>query len=212
MRLPDKEIVRRLATADLDKRIIITPLLFPEDQIGSAGIDLHLGTEFLVLDTSKAVSFNPLMSPSDFRGIVMSSRRTKRLSPKTPFILHPGELVLASTLEWLRVPEDLVAILDGRSRWARLGLKVHSTAGDIQPGSFGMVVFELQTDGGVPFFLYPGMRVAQLRFYTMLETPAESYATEKRRGVSFQGQLGPSIGAYPDDIELERLRAASLAE
>ncbi len=210
MRLPDREIVRRLASTNDDERIIITPLLFPEDQIGSATIDVHLGTEFLILDTSKSDSFDPLMNEKDFTEIVTNSRRTKRLSHKKPFILHPGELVLASTLEWIRVPVDLVARLDGRSRWGRLGLKVHSTAGDIQPGSYGVVVFELHTDGGVPFKLYPGMRIAQLRFYTMLNKPTESYErkTEKKRA-TFQGQLGPSIGVYPTDVELQILRRAA---
>lgn len=193
-----------MVSTNPDERLIITPLLSLEDQISSAAIDVHLGTEFRVLDTSRAVSFDPLMSKEKFQQLVRDARRTKRLSPDLSFILHPGDLVLASTLEWIRIPEDVVARLDGRSRWARLGLKVHSTAGDIQPGSPGVVVFELQTDGRVPFELYPGMRIAQLHFYKLLKKPTESYRVKV--AAHFRGQLGPSLGPYPDDYELKVLR------
>jgi dCTP deaminase len=207
MRIPDKEIVKRLASTDPKTRIIISPLMFPADQISAAAIDLHLGTEFWILDTSSVECFDPRMTDKEFRALVRSARKAKSLTPENFFILHPRELVLASTLEWIRIPEDLVGRLDGRSRWARLGIKVHSTAGDIQPGSFGVIVFELQTDGGVPFKLYPGMRIAQLSFYLLSERPAEAYCDKST--AHLQGQLGPSLGPYPDDIELDILRRAA---
>ena len=206
MRLPDKEILRRLVSLTAPERIIITPLLFPKEQINSAAIDVHLGTEVFILDTSRTVSFDPLMSKEEFRQLARDARRTKKLSPKDSFILHPGDLVLASTLEWIKIPEDLVARLDGRSRWGRVGLKVHSTAGDIQPGSYGVVVFELQTDGRVSFELYPGLRIAQLRFYKMLDKPALPYPNKVEGTGPFRAQLGPSLGPFPDDRELRILR------
>ena len=207
MRLTDKGIIRRLAYDDPKERIVIIPLLFPYAQLGSVAIDVHLGTEFRILEPSAEECFDPKMSELKFRHFSRSSRKTRKSHPNQAFILHPNELVLASTLEWVRVPENLVARLDGRSSWARLGLTVHFTAGDIQPGSYGMITFELQTDGGVPFKLYPGMRIAQLQFYTLEDVPAESY---KMKGKArFRGQLGPSMGPYPDDLELEILRDAS---
>src|SRR5438874_6190832 len=51
-----------------------------------------------------------------------------------PFILHPGEFVLGSTLERIKLPDDLVARLEGKSSLGRLGLLIHSTAGFIDPG------------------------------------------------------------------------------
>ena len=207
MRLADKNIIERLASTNGSWRLIITPMLFAEHQIGPSSIDVHLGTEYCLIDTSTVVTFDPIMSLEDFSWIARNARTTKRLSPEMPFILHPGELVLASTLEWIRIPSDLVARLDGRSRWARLGLKVHSTAGDVQPGSYGVVVFELENDGGVPFKLYTGMRVAQLSFDETKGSVAQPYGQKRRRRL--QGQLGPSIGPYPDDEELKIIRRIS---
>ena len=79
------------------------------------------------------------------------------------FILHPGEFVLGATLEVLRLPDDLVARLDGKSSLGRLGLQVHSTAGLADPGFEGQITLELSNVASLPIAIYPGMRIAPAR-------------------------------------------------
>ena len=75
------------------------------------------------------------------------------------FILHPGEFVLGATAEVLRLPDDLVARLDGKSSLGRLGLQVHSTAGLADPGFEGQITLELSNIASLPIAIYPGMRM-----------------------------------------------------
>ena len=79
-----------------------------------------------------------------------------------PFILHPGEFVLGSTLERVTLPDDLVARLEGKSSLGRLGLLIHSTAGFIDPGFDGHVTLELSNVANLPITIYPGMKIGQL--------------------------------------------------
>src|SRR5262252_8902107 len=79
-----------------------------------------------------------------------------------PFILHPGEFVLGSTLELVTLPDDLVARLEGKSSLGRLGLLIHSTAGFIDPGFTGHVTLELSNVANLPITLWPGMKIGQL--------------------------------------------------
>ena len=88
------------------------------------------------------------------------------------FILHPGEFVLGSTLERVRLPDDLVARLEGKSSLGRLGLLIHSTAGFIDPGFDGHVTLELSNVANLPITIYPEMKIGQLSFVQMTE-PAE---------------------------------------
>src|SRR5438034_4877982 len=76
-----------------------------------------------------------------------------------PFILHPGEFVLGSTLERIRLPDDLVARLEGKSSLGRLGLLIHSTAGFIDPGWNGHVTLELSNVANLPITIYYGRKI-----------------------------------------------------
>ena len=73
-----------------------------------------------------------------------------------PFILHPGEFVLGQTLEWVELPDDLVARLEGKSSLGRLGLLIHSTAGYVDPGWKGNLTLELSNVANLPIALYHG--------------------------------------------------------
>ena len=88
------------------------------------------------------------------------------------FILHPGEFVLGSTLERVRLPDDLVARLEGKSSLGRLGLLIHSTAGFIDPGWDGHVTLELSNVANLPITIYHRMKIGQLSFVQLTE-PAE---------------------------------------
>lgn len=111
------------------------------------------------------------------------------------FILHPGEFVLGSTLEAVRLPDDLVARLEGKSSLGRLGLLIHSTAGFIDPGFDGHVTLELSNVANLPITIYPGMKIGQLSFMQLTE-PAERPYGSQGMGSKYQGQRGPTPSAY----------------
>jgi dCTP deaminase len=112
-----------------------------------------------------------------------------------PFILHPGEFVLGSTLERIRLPDDLVARLEGKSSLGRLGLLIHSTAGFIDPGWDGHVTLELSNVANLPITIYRGMKIGQLSFVQLSE-PAESPYGSGGLGSKYQGQKGPTPSRY----------------
>jgi dCTP deaminase len=111
------------------------------------------------------------------------------------FILHPGEFVLGSTLERIKLPDDLVGRLDGKSSLGRLGLLIHSTAGFIDPGWDGHVTLELSNVANLPITIYPEMKVGQLSFVRLSE-PAETPYGSGSLGSKYQGQKGPTPSRY----------------
>jgi dCTP deaminase len=112
-----------------------------------------------------------------------------------PFILHPGEFVLGSTLERVTLPDDLVARLEGKSSLGRLGLLIHSTAGFIDPGWDGHVTLELSNVANLPITIYVGMKIGQLSFVQMTEA-AESPYGASGLGSKYKGQTGPTPSRY----------------
>jgi dCTP deaminase len=117
------------------------------------------------------------------------------IEDESPFILHPGEFVLGSTLERVRLPNDLVARLEGKSSLGRLGLLIHSTAGFIDPGWDGHVTLELSNVANLPITIYYGMRIGQLSFVQLTE-PADSPYGSAGLGSKYQGQRGPTPSRY----------------
>jgi dCTP deaminase len=112
-----------------------------------------------------------------------------------PFILHPGEFVLGSTLERIVLPDDLVARLEGKSSLGRLGLLIHSTAGFIDPGWDGHVTLELSNVANLPITIYPEMKIGQISFVQLSE-PAEKPYGSGGLGSKYQGQRGPTPSRY----------------
>ena len=112
-----------------------------------------------------------------------------------PFILHPGEFVLGSTLERVKLPDDLVARLEGKSSLGRLGLLIHSTAGFIDPGWDGHVTLELSNVANLPITIYPEMKIGQLSFVQMAEPTDHPYGSSGL-GSKYQGQRGPTPSRY----------------
>src|SRR5574339_610333 len=112
-----------------------------------------------------------------------------------PFILHPGEFVLGSTLERVTLPDDLVARLEGKSSLGRLGLLIHSTAGFIDPGFDGHVTLELSNVANLPITIYPEMKIGQPSVVQMTEAAETPYGTGEL-GSKYQGQRGPTPSRY----------------
>jgi dCTP deaminase len=117
------------------------------------------------------------------------------IDAETPFILHPGEFVLGSTLERIRLPDDLVARLEGKSSLGRLGLLIHSTAGFIDPGWDGHVTLELSNVANLPITIYVGMKIGQLSFMQLTEPSDRPYGSGGL-GSKYQGQKGPTASRY----------------
>jgi dCTP deaminase len=117
------------------------------------------------------------------------------ISDEEPFILHPGEFVLGSTLERVKLPDDLVARLEGKSSLGRLGLLIHSTAGFIDPGWDGHVTLELSNVANLPITIYHGMKIGQLSFMELSEPASAPYGSSTL-GSKYQGQRGPTASRY----------------
>jgi len=120
------------------------------------------------------------------------------VKPDEPFILHPGEFVLGSTLERVAIPDDLVARLEGKSSLGRLGLLIHSTAGYVDPGWDGYLTLELSNVANLPITIYPSMKIGQISFFR-LTSPAD--APYGSAGNKYQGQRGPTPSRFFRDFE-----------
>lgn len=178
MNLSDADIQTRMETGDL----IIEPLKNPELQLQPASVDFRLSNEFLTFNNENVTSFNPLEDNPE------NHMEKTTVNDDEQYIVHPGDFVLASTKEWIEVPNDLIGFVDGRSTLGRLGLVIHSTAGLLDPGWKGNVTLEISNHGSVPLELTPDMRVGQLTF-TELKTPSQRpYGVE--RGSKYQNQSG----------------------
>jgi dCTP deaminase len=116
------------------------------------------------------------------------------------FILHPGEFVLGSTSEYVKLPEDLVARLEGKSSLGRLGLLIHSTAGYVDPGFEGHLTLELSNVANLPITIYPGMKIGQISFFT-LTSQAENPYGSAQVGSKYQGQRGPTPSKYFENFK-----------
>jgi dCTP deaminase len=170
MLLQDRAIIARLLDDRPERRIIITPLINPREQIGPSSVDVRLGGSFQIPTTSRIGAIDPLD-----QALVRAYTTAVDIGHREEFYLHPGEFVLAATLEYIRVPRDLACRIEGRSSWGRLGLLVHATAGFVDPGFSGNLTFELFNAGRLPVKLVPGMRMAQLCFLELKDLPNVAY-------------------------------------
>ena len=153
-----------------EERLVVTPMLDPNDQIQEGSLDLRLGTEFLVFERGLMGTVDPLDEVPD-ASREQTERRVKRgLMEK--FWVHPRQFVLGSSLEYLGLPDDLIGYVVGRSSWGRLGLLI-ATAIGIHAGYRGVVTLELTNLGEVPIAVYPGWPIAQIFFHERSESSTD---------------------------------------
>lgn len=184
--------------SDKDDRLVVTPLF--EDSIQDAAIDLRLGPDFIVFRHSSTTAFDPLAKGGqDPR--TMQERVHKNWGER--FILHPGELVLASTLEYVVLPGNVAAQVLTRSSYGRLGL-LTATAVQVQPGSRGCITLELVNHGDTPIALSPAARIAQLMMWIVPE--ACKVAPGK-----YVFPVGPQFSKVADDVDGDALRGLRTA-
>lgn len=169
-----------------------------EKNIHASSLDLRLGKYFKVYEHSKFPVLDPLKMDS-FQGLTKLIEITR---PDEPFIVHPGDFVLGVTMEKVKLPDDIVARVEGRSSLGRLGIIIHSTAGFVDAGFEGNITLEITNINRVPVALYPGMRVCQLAFEPM-SSPAEVPYNMKKTS-KYQGQELPEESRLTMDPEFKR--------
>lgn len=193
MRLSDTDILRYLKAG----KIQVDPLP-PREKIKGVTVDLRLDNRFRVFNDHKA-PYIDLGGPRDQLQRQLDAIMSQEIviEDGDSFFLHPGELALASTLETITLPDDLVGWLDGRSSLARLGLMVHVTAHRIDPGWHGNIVLEFFNSGKLPLALRPGMSIGAMSFESMTG-PAERPYT-KRKDAKYRDQSGPLASRISED-------------
>ncbi|MBT4949658.1 MAG: dCTP deaminase [Actinobacteria bacterium] len=173
---------RDLLTEIDNQRVAIEP--FDVEMVQPSSIDIRLDRMFRVFENHRYPHIDPSIEQADL---------TRLIEPEgdDPFILHPGEFVLGSTLEVVSLPDDIAGRLEGKSSLGRLGLLTHSTAGFIDPGFSGHVTLELSNVATLPIKLFPGMKIGQLCLFRLSSPADHPYGSEKY-GSRYQGQRGPT--------------------
>jgi dCTP deaminase len=153
-----------------------------------ASVDLRLGDSFRVFHNHKAEAIDLRDPPTNLTEEV-------KVEEGEPFLIHPGEFCLGRTAEWVELPDDIVARIEGKSSLGRLGLIVHATAGFCDPGWRGTLTLELNNLTRIPIKLYPGILIAQLSFMT-LDAPALKPYGHEDLGSHYQGQVDATESRY----------------
>ena len=185
---------QRVNSGRIDE-LAMTPLL--PGALGPASVDLRLSNRFIVFEQTSNAAFDALQAEQDPRR--MQSKVQK--SWGDPFYLHPGQLVLAATLEYIVMPDDLCAQVVTRSSYGRLGL-LSATAVQVHPAYKGCLTLELVNLGSMPIAITPGQRVAQLMIFPV----ATAYASDEADSRKYNCPTGPEFSKIKDDTELGTLR------
>jgi len=156
-----EEIKSRMQRQDYKERLIITPLL-SENQIGPASIDIRLGST-IIIPKKTYVEKQDITSRSSAQQVEKRLYERKSIKFNSKFMLHPNQLILGGTFEYMSLPFDLFCTIMSRSSWGRLGLIV-ATAAAVQPGFKGSLTLELVNLSESPIALYPGLPIGQLVF------------------------------------------------
>ena len=176
--LSDRDIRAELESG----RVKIDP--YEPGMVQPSSVDVRLDRWFRVFENHKYPHIDPSVEQPDLT-------RLLEVRAEEPFVLHPGEFVLASTFEVFGLPDDLAARLEGKSSLGRLGLLTHSTAGWIDPGFVGHVTLELSNVATLPIKLWPGMKIGQMCLFRT-SSPAEYPYGAERHGSRYQDQRGPT--------------------
>ena len=177
MILSDGDIKVLLKSGEL----VVEPLDDPDVQIQPSSIDLRLSPRFLVFRREKSPYIDPFAEdPLEFTEEVV-------IEDGEPFVIHPGEFVLGATVERVKIPDYIVARVDGRSSLGRLGILIHATAGFVDPGFSGVITLEITNVNVMPVALYPGMRICQISFDRLSSPAVRPYGPGRGK---YWGQMG----------------------
>ena len=187
MLLSDRDLRAEIAAG----RLGIDP--FDDALVQPSSVDVRLDNLFRVFNNTRYTHIDPAKRQDELTTLVQAT-------DGEPFVLHPGEFVLGSTLECCTLPDDLAGRLEGKSSLGRLGLLTHSTAGFIDPGFSGHITLELSNIATLPITLYPGMKIGQISFLAMTTAADVPYGSAEV-GSKYQGQRGPTPSRYWENFD-----------
>lgn len=194
--LHKSEIERRLKLGG-EGALHIDPLI-DVGQIGEVSVDLRLGCDFLVSVLTRRSFISVVKGDKDFRAIRTYFQMTRREFGDR-FVLYPGQIALAVTLEYISLPGDVYADVLTRSSYTRLGIPLNTM---IQPGFRGCFPIELFNESNNPVELVVGSRLFQTRLFS-LSVPTEYAAGAEPR--KYFGNVRPTASLAADDRDQERL-------
>jgi dCTP deaminase len=178
MLLSDRDILAEVEAG----RLAVDP--WDAALVQPSSVDVRLDRYFRVFNNQQYTHIDPAIQQDDLTALVEPDG-------DSPFVLHPGEFVLGSTLEIVTLPDDLAGRLEGKSSLGRLGLLTHSTAGFIDPGFNGHITLELSNVANLPITLWPGMKIGQLCVFRLSSAAEHPYGSAVY-GSRYQGQRGPT--------------------
>lgn len=192
MLLSDRDLVKAIVDGELavDAQLPRGPGV--PSAVQSASLEVTLGRAFRVFNGHLVAAIDPRQRQDDLTRLVEPPEGE-------PFVLHPGEFVLAATGETVTVGNALAARLEGKSSLGRLGLLVHSTAGFIDPGFCGVITLELSNVATLPILLWPGMRIGQL-CVMRLTSPADRALRLGRAGLALPASGRPDCVTLLADL------------
>jgi len=185
---------RDIRTAIEAGRVVIRP--YDPADLQPSSVDLHLDRTFRVFRNNRYPFIDVRQRQPDLTEML-------RIENDEQFILHPGEFVLGQTLEWVELPDDLVARIEGKSSMGRLGLLIHSTAGYVDPGWRGNLTLELSNVANLPIALYFGMKIGQISFLALTSAVERPYGSPEL-GSKYQGQSEPTASESHRDFAGDR--------
>jgi dCTP deaminase len=188
MILSDRDIMKALESG----RIKINPAPDLDLQLGSVSVDFRLGQTFMMFEHSRHSFIDPRQPQS-----IGGAMRSILVAEDEPFIMQPGDFALASTIESLELPDDLLGRLEGRSSIARLGITIHSTAAVFEPGWVGTATMELSNLGRMAVALYPSMRICAFSFETVSSPVQTPY--RMKRNAKYAGQQNPRASLLSEE-------------
>ena len=184
--LSDRDIRAELEA----ERVRIVP--YDQSDLQPSSVDLHLDRSFRVFRNNRYAYIDVRDPQPDLTELL-------KIEDDEPFILHPGEFVLGQTMEWVELPNDLVARLEGKSSLGRLGLLIHSTAGYVDPGWRGNLTLELSNVANLPIALYYAMRIGQISFFRM-SSPVDRPYGSAGPAVEIPGPIGADCLSVPSRL------------
>jgi dCTP deaminase len=191
MVLSDRTIKEEIAAG----RLVFDP--YDESLVQPSSVDMRVDRSFRVFNNSRY----PYI---DVRAPMENLTELVSVEDEEPFVLHPGEFVLGQTLERVKLPNDVVGRLEGKSSLGRLGLLIHSTAGFVDAGFEGNLTLELSNVANLPITIYHGMPIGQISFMRM-DSPVETPYGSTGAGSKYQGQAEPTPSRYYKNFEQQKI-------
>lgn len=188
MLLSDRDILQRLSAGE----IAIDPLDSPDLQIQPSSVDLRLGHEFYEFEVDAPTTIDPASDDTLDHATLIDC------GSGDTYTIAPGQLVLGTTLETIRLPADVAGVLIGRSSLGRLGIVPYTGAGFVDPGFEGELTLMFTNHGPFNVVLHPGeMRIVQCYLAALSSPAVDPYGA--REDSKYQNQRGPNQSQLKED-------------